>query len=175
MYAGDCIQFLFSQEQQMGSCFSFVDDDMRPPGSVRTQQHQHQQKVVYVPPPSSASSVKQQQEVVYRVPEGYGYAVATGKYSAPTEDPTPVASAPPMNWVPQAQYTYAYPMTQTMQYPTPSAPGPYGGASAPPYTTVYLQQPQQQPPQRQGMGIGTAMLGGFVLGAIAEDMLDNDF
>ena len=158
----------------MGSCFSFVDDDVRPPVSA---QQRAKQKEMYVPPGNP------QQQAVYRVPEGYGYAVATGKYSAPTEDPTPVASAPPyasasappMNWVPQAQYTYAYPMTQTMQYPVPSAPGAYGGASAPPYTTVYLQQPQQQPPQRQGMGVGTAMLGGFVLGAIAEDMLDNDF
>ncbi len=164
----------------MGSCFSLVDDDVRPPARAVAeqqpqQQPQQQQKVVYVPPPGG----NPQPHAVYRVPEGYGYAVGTGKYSAPTEDPTPVAAG--NNWVPQAQYTYAYPMTQTMQYPgsyggpAPSAP-PYGGAygGAPgPYTTVYVQQPQQQ--QRQGMGVGTAMLGGFVLGAIAEDMLDSDF
>jgi hypothetical protein len=64
--------------------------------------------------------------------------------------PSPIQSRPPIYLIDKAA-------------PLPSAP-PY---QAPRYTVAVM--PQQQ--QKQ-MGVGTAMVGGFVLGAIAEDSLD---
>lgn len=58
-------------------------------------------------------------------------------------------SAPPMYVPPQPQYTYAIPYQQQQMY------------------SYY----QARPPQQQ-MGTGTAVLGGFVLGAVMEDILD---
>lgn len=65
---------------------------------------------------------------------------------------------------PQQQYTYAtmpYPQQQQQQYI---------------YAAMPYQQPQQQyyPPQQRStqMGTGTAVVGGFVLGAMVENMLD---
>ena len=67
-----------------------------------------------------------------------------------------------------------------MSYIAPSAP-----PQQPPYTYAVMPQQQQQmyayyqrpyvvaPPQPpQQMGVGTAMVGGFLMGAIAEDILD---
>lgn len=68
-------------------------------------------------------------------------------------------SAPPMYSPPQQQphYTYAVPYEQQRMYA---------------YQYYQARPPQQPQPQQQQMGIGTAALGGFVLGAIAEDILD---
>jgi hypothetical protein len=64
-------------------------------------------------------------------------------------------SAPPM----QPQYTYAVMPQQQQQQQQMYAyyQRPYGG---------YPPQPPQQ------MGVGTAMVGGFVLGTLAADILD---
>ena len=61
-------------------------------------------------------------------------------------------SAPPMYIPPQPQpqYTYAVPYQQQQMY------------------NYYQARPQQQ----QQMGTGTAMIGGFVLGALVSDMMD---
>jgi hypothetical protein len=63
-----------------------------------------------------------------------------------------------------------------MRYAPPSAP-PYPSQYA--YAVPYQQQQmysssQARPPlqQQQHLGTGTAMLGGFVLGAVAAEMLD---
>jgi hypothetical protein len=61
-------------------------------------------------------------------------------------------SAPPM----QPQYTYAV-MPQQQQQMYSYYQRPY-----------VVAQPQQQPQ----MGVGTAMVGGFVMGAIMDDILD---
>ncbi len=58
-------------------------------------------------------------------------------------------SAPPMYIPPQPQYTYAVPYQQQQMY-------------------AYYQA---RPPQQQ-MGTGTAVAGGFVLGALVSEMLD---
>lgn len=71
-------------------------------------------------------------------------------------------SAPPMqqpHYPPQPQYTYAVPYQQQQMYSYYQARPPY-------------QPPYQPPQQQQQMGTGTAMLAGFVLGAVAEDILD---
>ena len=61
-----------------------------------------------------------------------------------------------------------------MRYAPPSAP-PYPSQYA--YAVPSQQQQmysysQARPPQQQQLGTGTAMLGGFVLGAVAAEMLD---
>ena len=61
-------------------------------------------------------------------------------------------SAPPM----QPQYTYPV-MPQQNMYTY--------------YQRPYVVQPHHPQPQQQ-MGVGTAMLGGFVLGALADNILD---
>jgi len=72
---------------------------------------------------------------------------------------------PPQPQLQQPQYTYAVPYQQQQQL----------------YATPYQQQQQQQlyayyqtrpQPQQQQMGVGTAMLGGFVIGAMVDDILD---
>ena len=55
------------------------------------------------------------------------------------------------------QYTYAVPYQQQQMYPY------YHQAPPPQY-----QQPQQQ----QGISTGVAVLGGFMLGSVMEDILD---
>jgi hypothetical protein len=76
-------------------------------------------------------------------------------------------SAPPMQQQQQQQqqlpyqhpqYTYAVPYQQQQMYSYYQARPSY--------------QPPYQPPQQQQMGTGTAMLAGFVIGAVAEDILD---
>lgn len=67
-------------------------------------------------------------------------------------------SAPPM-YPPQPQYTYAVMPQQQQQQQM------YAYYQARPYAVQPPQAPQQ-------MGVGTAVLGGFVLGAVAEDILD---
>lgn len=62
-------------------------------------------------------------------------------------------SAPPLQPQYPPQYTYA------VQYPQQ------------PMYTYAAPRPQYYPPQQQ-MGTGTAMLSGFVIGALAEDILD---
>lgn len=69
-----------------------------------------------------------------------------------------IAPSAPPQYVPQPQYvapqyTYAVPYQQQQMY----------------QYQYYQARPQQQPQQ---MSTGTAVLGGFVLGAIAEDILD---
>ena len=66
-------------------------------------------------------------------------------------------SAPPA-MQPQPQYTYAV-MPQQQQQMYAYYQRPY---------VVTQPQPQQQPQ----MGVGTAMVGGFVMGAIMDDILD---
>ena len=66
-------------------------------------------------------------------------------------------SAPPMQ--PQPQYTYAV-MPQQQQQMYAYYQRPY-----------VVAQPQPQPQQQQ-MGVGTAIVGGFVMGAIMDDILD---
>lgn len=62
-----------------------------------------------------------------------------------------------------------------IQYVAPSAPPMY---QTPQYTyAVPYQQQQmygyyQNPPQQQGISTGAAVLGGFMLGAVMEDILD---
>ena len=67
---------------------------------------------------------------------------STMRYVAP--------SAPPM-YPPQPQYTYAVPYQQQQMY------------------AYYQARPQ---PQQQQISTGTAVLGGFMLGAVVEDILD---
>ena len=77
-----------------------------------------------------------------------------------------IPSAPPYYPPPQypyqnPNYTYAVPVQQPYYQQQPSISVPY------------QQYPQQQYPQQQRqIGTGTAMLGGFVVGAMIEDMLD---
>ena len=59
-------------------------------------------------------------------------------------------SAPPMYIPPQPHYTYAVPYQQQQMY------------------AYYQARPQQQ----QHIGTGTAIAGGFVLGALVSEMLD---
>jgi hypothetical protein len=54
------------------------------------------------------------------------------------------------------QYTYAVPYQQQQMYPYYH--------QAPP--------PQYQPQQQQGISTGVAVLGGFMLGSVMEDILD---
>ena len=75
------------------------------------------------------------------------------RYIAPSQVP----SAPPM--YPPQQYTYAMPQQQ--QY-----------YQQPQMYTYAQSRPQYYPQQQQQMGTGTAMVGGFVLGAMMEDILD---
>lgn len=67
--------------------------------------------------------------------------------SAPPYQPPPPYQQP-------SQYTYAVPYQQQQMY------------------NYYQARPPMYPPQQQQMGTGTAMLTGFVLGAVAEDILD---
>jgi hypothetical protein len=60
-------------------------------------------------------------------------------------------SAPPQYMPPQPQYTYAVPYQQQQMY------------------NYYQARP---PHQQQQIGTGTAVVGGFVLGALVSDMLD---
>ena len=59
-------------------------------------------------------------------------------------------SAPPQYIPPQPQYTYAVPYQQQQMY------------------NYY----QARPPQQPQIGTGTAVLGGVLLGALADDILD---
>ncbi len=64
----------------------------------------------------------------------------------------PQPSAPPY----QPQYPYAYTYAQQPQQ-----------------QMVYYQPPLQYPPQQQRqMGTGTAMVAGFVMGSVLENMMD---
>lgn len=83
----------------------------------------------------------------------------------------PLPSAPPYpqqyyaQQQQQQQYTYA-PQQQQYQYQQQY--------QQPQMYTYAATRPQYYPPQQQQqqMGTGTAVLGGFVLGAMMEDMLD---
>jgi hypothetical protein len=93
----------------------------------------------------------------------------------PMQTKTPLPSAPPypqqyVMYPPQQQqqqqqqYTYAAPQQQQYQQYQYQQPQMY---------TYAAPRPQYYPPQQQQqMGTGTAVLGGFVLGAMMEDMLD---
>jgi hypothetical protein len=91
---------------------------------------------------------------------------------------------------PRIEYCEICLQKNAMKYVTPSAP-PYSTQPMYPqtpqytYAVPYQQQQQMQmysyyqprppmypPQQQQQMGTGTAMLGGFLLGAVAEDILD---
>lgn len=83
-------------------------------------------------------------------------------YEKPLAYEKPVQpSAPPMTYVhPQYQYNhnpYAVQNPQQQMYMYHQAP-------------YYPQQPPPQ--QQQQIGTGTAIVGGFLLGAIVEDILD---
>ena len=86
--------------------------------------------------------------------------------------PTAPPYQPPMNQNQYAQYTYAVkPQQQYTQYP-PQLQYTY---AYPQYTQQYQQQyvVQQYPPQqRPTAGPVTAFVGGMLMGAIAEDILD---
>jgi hypothetical protein len=79
-------------------------------------------------------------------------------------------TAPPMN-----QYTYAVKPGQQMVYPQQQYVAyPYQQYQQQYFQQQYPQQqypPQQYPPQQQ-MGAGTAFVGGLILGAVVEDILD---
>ena len=74
-------------------------------------------------------------------------------------------------------YEYCDPCLQksAMQYVAPSAPPMY---QTPQYTYAVPYQQQQMyayyhtPQQQQGISTGAAVLGGFMLGAVMEDILD---
>lgn len=74
------------------------------------------------------------------------------------------ASAPPY-YPPQPQYTYAVPYQQQQMYLTP-----YQQQQQQQMYAYYQPRPQQ--PQQNGIGTGTAVLGGFVLGSVVNEMLD---
>ncbi len=75
------------------------------------------------------------------------------KYMAPSAPPYPTQAQ-----YPQTQYTYAVPYQQQQQMQM--------------YSYYQPRPPMYPPQQQQQMGVGTAMIGGFVLGAVAEDILD---
>ena len=80
---------------------------------------------------------------------------------APLPSAPPYPQQYPQQYYAQQQYTYA-PQQQQYQYQQPQM------------YTYAATRPQYYPPQQQQqqMGTGTAVLGGFVLGAMMEDMLD---
>lgn len=69
-------------------------------------------------------------------------------------------SAPQLYQTPQYTYAVPYPQQQMYAY---QAPPPH-------YQQPHYQQPQPQ--QQQYMSTGAAVLGGFMLGAVVEDILD---
>lgn len=94
--------------------------------------------------------------------------------------PPPVQSRPPIYLVEKPQPSA--PPYQPPQYPPVGYQNP-NYTYAVPYQQqqmVYQTQPlayistpyQQYPPQQRQMGTGTAIAAGFVLGALAEDILD---
>ena len=99
-----------------------------------------------------------------------------------SEPPPPpiVQSRPPMYIVDKSQPQPSAPPYQAPQYPPVGYQNPnYTYAVQYPQQQMVYQQPiayistpYQYPPQQRQMGTGTAMLGGFVLGAVAEDILD---
>ncbi len=86
-----------------------------------------------------------------------------------------VPTAPPAQYNPN--YTYAVKPEQTMYYQAPQQyPQQYAQQYPQQYPQQYAQQYPQQyqvyQPQRQTMSPGTAFVGGLVLGAVVEDILD---
>lgn len=76
----------------------------------------------------------------------------------------PIASAPPQPYTQPQQYTYAVkPGQMYYQYQPPIYQQ---------YEQQYQQQPYYRPQQQTQTSPATAFVGGLVLGAIAEDLLD---
>jgi hypothetical protein len=136
----------------MGLCFStsYVEEPVRPP--VQTYVVQQQQvhpepsapRISY-PPPNYIPTSQYTYAVPYSQSQGQSYPVK--QQQSTNEDPQPVT------YVQYPQYT------QTM-YP-------------PPQTTMYVQQPvYRQPVQQNNTGMGIA--GGFILGSVLADLMDDD-
>jgi hypothetical protein len=83
------------------------------------------------------------------------------KFTIAQQQPQQQYTYPTMPY-PQQQYTYA-----TMPYPQQQQQ-----QQQPQY--IYASMPYQQPQQQRNtqIGTGTAVVGGFVLGAMLENMLD---
>ena len=81
-----------------------------------------------------------------------------------------IAPSAPAMYPPQPQYTYAT-MPQQQQQAYAYYQSPYVVHQQQQYQQQQYQQ-QQHPQQQQGIGLGTAMLGGFVLGAVVDDIFD---
>jgi hypothetical protein len=71
----------------------------------------------------------------------------------------------------QSQYTYAVPYQQQQMYTVPYQQQQQQQQQQQMYA-YYQARQQYPPPPQQQMGTGTAMLGGFVLGAMVNEMLD---
>lgn len=88
---------------------------------------------------------------------------------------TVIPTAPPVQQY-NPNYTYAVKQEQPMGYPQ-AYPQQYTQQYTQQYPPHYIQAYPQQyqvyaPQQRQTMSPATAFVGGLVLGAIAEDILD---
>ena len=97
-------------------------------------------------------------------------------WSEPPQPPV-VQSRPPTYIVEKSQVVPTAPPYQApqYQYQVPQYP-PQNYTYAVPYQqpqmVSYYQQRPQYPPQQQQMGVGTAVVGGFLMGAVMEDILD---
>ena len=91
----------------------------------------------------------------------------------PTPYQPPVTQYPPQYY--NSQYTYAVkpqPQPQQVYYQYPQQQYPYTYSQAYP-PQAYQQYPIQQQQQQQQQGsIVPALVGGFVLGAMVDDILD---
>ena len=139
----------------MGLCLStsYIDEPVRPPVQMYVIQQQQQKQQPYVtpsappmtPPPSAAPYVPYSQ-YTYAVP----YTPApSAKKSFSNEDPMPLQynQGPPQQMYPPAQ-----------MYP--------------PVQTYYVQQPVYRQPVQQ-TNTATAAVGGFLVGSILADMMDD--
>lgn len=99
-------------------------------------------------------------------------------------------SQPYPNYVPTSQYTYAVPYAQSQgqSYPVKQQsinedPQPVTYAQypqytptmyPPPQTTMYVQQPVYRQPVQQTNNTTMSMAGGFILGSVLADIMDDD-
>jgi len=97
-------------------------------------------------------------------------------WSEPPQPPV-AQSRPPVYLVEKSQVVPTAPPYQAPQYQVPAYTNPnYTYAvpyQQPQMVSYYQQHPQYYPPQQQSqMGVGTAMVGGFLMGAVIDDILD---
>ena len=131
------------RDRNMGSCFSSTIDE-----PARQQQYNHYQP---------------QKPMQATAPPFVQYPPVKQTYG---EDPTPVQAQQYVWQQPQPQYVYqqTIPQQYQQQQYTYAVAQQYQHNRQPP---VYPQQQQQS-----GIGIGGALVGGLVLGAMLDNVLD---